>query len=544
MLKKMELSDQQKIYMNEYNDDTSYIKTDLSQGVVSDEDLALIIEDFYRYAKTATPSFYKEEKWALANGAMYMVPPQQQICEAIIKSVFQNLGWTINVYITRQAFKTTTIALVFNYIFYKYYKIFNKPFSGAIVAHNQKVVNNVTQRVEAGMRQNNIPFIRERTRGEKETANGDTFVPLINGESGAESNNEGYTLDLCVRDECHRGLDKNFRDEIQPSLYKTNGTLVNLGNGFFAKCDFWRNRNRGNTKKNKVFWYSYNELREMALRLSEYGFRSWGSWVEKIDDDIDFHGEDDPEIRKNVFLQDAFESRALLLDSDIEACHDFYLDKIEEEKLPLFVGIDIARIGDRTVMTIVDINGKFVDRVIIKGKNVSMNFPEQFEKMYDHLDNNKYLDRVEAIGIDSTGMGLIALDYAEELFECPVTKIVFTQRSKQNMYEQVSDFIKNKIMKVDPLHPTYKEFAQEWTEIEVNMGADGSRKYNAPPGKNDDIVAADAVAVEIWVQNKDDVLNNKTHLRKKKGDRLNELEKRLAAMDRAMSDQASSWNSR
>lgn len=501
-------------------------KTNLSQCILGEEDLSILISDFYVYAEDAPKPFFIDPQDALEKRGYCFMPQQRRIAECIIRSVFQRRGWEINIYIVRQFGKTELVQLVVNYCYEKYFELFEQPFSASVVAHNDRVVNNIMNRVEQGMAKLGLEFNRARTRGEKETSRGDILTPMINGETSHFSNNEGFTNNLVMRDEAHRGNDKTFKDEIRPSVLKTGGTIINIGNGFFAKCDFWKNREHGNTKKNKVFRFGFHEVVDDAKKLADMGFESWKNWIEDILNEIDKYGEDDPNIIKNILCGDAFEVRSLVTDSDIDGCSDsFLMDLDDKGEYGLFnrvyVGCDIARLSDRTIMTVINQEGQIEGRFVIKGRDYSVDFPEQFRLMYKILEDNGWIDRMDIFGIDATGMGLIGLDFAEEIFECQVEKMVFNQRTKMIIYEQGADFIKNSVITVDPADPTHQDFVAEWTEIEVVIQANGMRTYNAPSGKNDDIVAADCIAIDIWARATGEALTDEDSIMKIKGERIN-----------------------
>lgn len=148
-----------------------------------------------------------------------------------------------------------------------------------------------------------------------------------------------------------------------------------------------------------------------------------------------------------------------------------------------FMGLDLAKYQDFTVITIVDEQGRLVyfDRFNQLDWGFQKNKIESAAKRYNSAK----------ILMDSTGIGDPIFDDLKER-GLDIDGLKFTNESKKKLIEGLSIAIQNK----DIRFPRIEELINELELFEYQITPAGNITYSAPEGYNDDCVISLALAVQ------------------------------------------------
>jgi len=151
------------------------------------------------------------------------------------------------------------------------------------------------------------------------------------------------------------------------------------------------------------------------------------------------------------------------------------------------MGVDLAKVQDFTVISVYDREN---NHQVFQMRFNKLEWPYQRERIKEV--SKRYNNAL--ILIDATGLGdPIADDLARE--RLPVEPVKFTNESKKQMIEKLSNWIELSNLKMLQLEETIQEF----NNFTYDFTASGKVSYNAPAGFHDDIVMSHALA--IWSLN-------------------------------------------
>lgn len=147
------------------------------------------------------------------------------------------------------------------------------------------------------------------------------------------------------------------------------------------------------------------------------------------------------------------------------------------------IGADLAKVQDWTVITVYD---REDNTQVYQDRFKTLGWPfikGRIKAVADHY--NKALVVLDATGVgDPIADDLLRAGVAVEPFK-------FTNESKKQLVEKLSNYIELKRIKMLPLEETKREFEN----FTYDISATGKILYEAPVGFNDDIVMSHALAV-------------------------------------------------
>ncbi len=461
-----------------------------------------LLKKFYRYAEEF--AFYLRLGDALENNGFFFLDPQRQIAEAILEGVFMKKSRTINISITRQFGKTELVTLVMSFVYDEYYKVFKEPFTCCVVAPEKGTASSVFKRLENYIVAR-APRMAVDRNDYKETIRGDSVGLVGIHEDTKGSTAEGRTYHCVVRDECHLGDDQKYIDQVIPTTFRKDAVIINIGNGGFRKCYYLDRIVQGNIHDNFVFRFDYTSLKPYMENLADQGLYSAKIWCRNIEKYIRDHGGiESYDVMKNVFCKWITSFGNFLTEKEMMLCHDdTIISGDKEKKTRLYLAVDFASVGDRTIATFLNADRKIEDWLVVKDSNQHMTLREQCEIVRDYSDDNGYTERLNAIGGDSTGLGIGAIEFLSTEFGCQIVNYSFSAKKKHDWYINMRDLMMTKNDKdriwYNPSHRHAGMFEQEMLEMEVEVLKNGYLGFHAPnkPNKYDDFPASLAMANDM-----------------------------------------------
>ena len=276
----------------------------------------------------------------------------------------------------------------------------------------------------------------------------------------------GEGLKRAVMDECARQRREVLEESIRPALSDNHGRLLALS-----------------TPKGKNFFY------ELYTRGQDPLQPEYRSWRAPTSDNPKVSAEDIEQARQSLpvdvfsqeYLAEFLENSAGVF-RNIQAC----IGSIREEPLPgkeYFAGLDLARLTDFTVLTILDAHGRQVywDRFNL------LDWTVQKKRIIPVIRKYKAKLNVDATGVgdpiyeDLKRAGLNVMGYK------------FTAESKKKLIETLMiGFDQKKLSILDEPVQT-----NELDIFEYAIGSSGMVHYAAPEGYHDDCVIS--LALSYWL---------------------------------------------
>lgn len=418
-------------------------------------------------------------------------------CRRIVESVLLNDGATITGLWSRQSGKTTavaelmiTLAIILPVLAQAFPHIqFLHPFLEGIligifapIEHQAGLSYRKMRKIIHGERAREI-LEDEEINVEIETSRGDT-LSLSNGANiwartaSVNSKVEGETFHIILLDES-QDLDRfKVEKEIEPMRAATRGTMVKIGTANFTKGGFKTDieynieaHKLGKAPRNH-FQFDYKQViadrRAMAAKTGNTALLNYEKYVQ--DKRRKFGGEKSLSFRLNFLLewqlssQEAFSARTIL------SCEDFSrqlnqlpgtaerdVDRLRESNWIRVGGLDIAKINDSTVATVMeyDVNHPVSMRDKLTGEMIHY-YPKRVagllelqglfedssegEGQYTSVVNFFRKWGVERVVMDSTGMGNPTYERLQVLApEIEWVEFKFSAPSKTNLYKHYVD---------------------------------------------------------------------------------------------------------
>lgn len=477
--------------------------------------------------------FFTRIEDAIAKNGYFFADFQRQISEAMLKAVFMRQSTTIGISLTRQIGKTTIVTAVASFCYKHFFKAFGESFRLCIIAPEKGTASEVFNRVcRYIIAENPELYVDQATY--KETLRGDTIQLFGIHEDSKGSTIEGRTFHLVIRDEAHLGDDEKFSDQVVPTTIATQGTLVWIGNGSLGDCDYRKVLKRGNIEikdkegmvmgYNRVFRFTYHSLHPYMKKLAmEHKLNSALAWLQGVEKYIYENG--GPEsffVRKNVFCEFILNFSNFLDEETIMRCQrDIPLMSLRSNpERDLYLSLDFGHSGDKTVATFLNIRREIEGWFVAKEENEIMTLQDQCIRVRDYADEMGYTQRLLAIGGDSTGLGIGAVEFLEIEFETAIVPCNFNYKWKHENYLQMRDLFmtdrdEDRIW-FDPASPNAGKFIKEMTEMEITPLKNGYLSFHAPnrSGYYDDFCASLAIAVYLLV-NEYNMYNSLTSAKKR-----------------------------
>ena len=193
---------------------------------------------------------------------------------------------------------------------------------------------------------------------------------------------------------------------------------------------------------------------------------------------------DDELFRQEFLCEFLDESTAFLTHEQIARCvdpslivHDHPAALVDEHR-ELFVGVDVGRLRDLTVLWVFarsaaapDSAGTLVTVAIIELSNTP--FREQFDVLCELLSHH----RVRRCCIDAGGIGMqLAEDAARRFGKQHVEPIVFTQALKSHLATSLRVAVEGRILRI----PCDERIRNDWHSLERSVTASGHFRLHAP----------------------------------------------------------------
>lgn len=517
----MAVSEEQQLRIALYRKEASKYKEGRPYAL-NDEQFKKLLELFY--VEMEENGFYVRVEDAIKYNGYYFVDFQRQISESVLRAVFQKKQSTINISIVRQAGKTSIVVAIISFCYKHFFEAFGEPFKVAIAAPTKATSGEVFSRLCRFLLVQDNEYAVDRA-DYKESLRGDSVELFGLNEGGGIR--EGRSINLLVRDEAAAGSDEIYQDQLVPSLLRTGGCQVLIGNGSFGKCNFYESIKRGDCDLkdsngnivgyNKVFRFTYNVLKPYMEGLADMGIQSSRTWVNGVEKYILEHGGlDSLYVRKNIFCEFITAFSNFIDESHFNNCvKDFSLDaKIGKKgERDLYLATDWAYSGDRTIAFFLNKHRVVEDIFIAKDTNQTLTVREQCEKIRDYSDEMGYTERLMAIGGDNTGLGLGAIEFLEIEFGVEVLKVTFTSPWKHENYLICRDLLttdkdNDRIWFPRDLN-NIGILKKELCDLEIHPMNNGYLSFHAPEkeGFFDDIVSALVIAVYMLV-NEFNMYNN------------------------------------
>ena len=281
----------------------------------------------------------------------------------------------------------------------------------------------------------------------------------------------GEGLKFLVVDEAARVNQLAWQESLRPTLADTNGRALIVG-----------------TPKGKN-WFYHMWSRGQDPAQPEYASWNFPTLSNPYIDPKEIE-EARATLPVDVFRQ---EWEAVFLDRNagvfrnIEACVRPYSYPIDPEDGGIYTGgLDLARLQDFTVLTILDQNKRLV-------------YFDRFNKISWEAQYNRIIPVAKRYGaqiaVDSTGVGDPVFDRLERE-GLMVTPYKFTNESKKRLIEGLAVSTE----RAEMTFPDIPELVNEMDIFEYEIGKQGLIRYNAPAGYHDDCVIS--LALASWMHGK------------------------------------------
>lgn len=343
-----------------------------------------------------------------------------------------------------------------------------------------------------------------------------------------DSQIEGKTFHLIILEECQKILRTKVDKEISPMLVATNGTMVKIGTawesrgGFHTSIQLNVDEHKKGGKRNH-FEFPYDIVIAEKRRAFERDGKHFHLNYEKkvLKDKQEMGGESSIEFRMNYMCL-WNESRVIAVRAEIFSSPRVALADLERglrRGRMQVAGLDIGKINDPTVLTIMDVDWdhpyvnpfklaesdedkqNYYMKTILDWLELSGSFEGhtgQYQQLVEYLEHTS----VEVLVIDSTAMG----DPVYERIEAMIGGMImcvpyrFTGLTKSHLYKYyLSELHAGRIRY--PAGPDtrtcfeYRKFQTEHLDLDkVEFG--GYAVCQAPDGGHDDY--PDSAALAAW----------------------------------------------
>lgn len=285
----------------------------------------------------------------------------------------------------------------------------------------------------------------------------DDFILLNNGSSiraftaNKNSQIEGFTLHLAIIDESQDVDDHIVSHDIMPMLAGVGGSSVKIGTAG-SKGHFYRTCKNNISRRNRHFQYNWKEV---AKERPEYRM-----FVEAMIDELG--GEDSEEFKSQFMNEWILAGSAFISDAKLTRLvrQDFIP---ETEPLPNAVyvaGLDVAKIRDRTVLTIMRVG--YLEE--LKTKHIVKWyawFGDDYITQMEEVAEICHHWGISLLGVDSTKEDSFA-DLLEIEKGLPVIRIKMTLGSKSDIYKSYIYDINRMTIFVSECGDEYTKHRKRW----------------------------------------------------------------------------------
>lgn len=412
-------------------------------------------------------------------------PYQNTISDDIIKALLQNLSLTngateedikklkpveLPVEISRQAGKTTAIALTVDFImvyFPRLFKLSRRLEIGIFAPQAEQAKTDFDRIKEALLRTSLLTQVIDDTdesRLYKQQNNAKTIV-LPNGATvyiapvSKTSLPESKSLALMIFEESQDLDDKIVKEQIWPMGATTNAPRIYLGTAGTRLC-YFRTLSQGKDALKLYFEDIVKQRRKVYEQTQQVVHLIYEQYVRG---EIEKHGLDADEIQRPYFgkwligtgqFTTAEALDALVVETRKSTYHS---QKIGE----CFAGIDTAKHPDSTVCTIIRYNPELKKKELLNWCELrGENYQDQFDVLKDFIGHYNVI----ALAIDSTGQG----DFMPDMFQNNTEY----QDENSGLYR-----VKFSALSKDMIYKNLKVSIQELLTTLPNLGTKQGEKF-------------------------------------------------------------------
>lgn len=427
-------------------------------------------------------------------------PYQAQFGKRIIRSVLDNDGLELTALFARQMGKSETVANTIGglmiilpmmanmpmFVADKRLQMFKNGLWVGVFAPSLRQAQTTYSRLKSRLQCDSALDVLAEFGLEFRTSNGQTvaltngsFCNAVSASDGSNIEGDSYKLILC--EECQDISNFKIRKSIHPMGASYNATIVKIGTATTFKGDFYeaiqrnkRDFEKGTLKIRSHFEYDYKIGSKYNPKYEKY-----------VQKEMYRLGERSDEFRMSYGLEWILE-RGMFVDADVleKTCGREDMSRVFfDRSKPHVVGIDLAKKGDNTVVTVVEPDW---DNPVIKesNKNSTDNIEDEYYAYRTHIKDWKQLDgddynvqyyeildylknwNVARIMIDATREESMS-DRIRANLDCEVVGCNFTS-IKSPMYKHLDTEIKSG-RATFPMSQEVKE-SREYMEFIKQMG--------------------------------------------------------------------------
>lgn len=281
---------------------------------------------------------------------------------------------------------------------------------------------------------------------------------------------ESKTYHVIVIDEAQDADSETVRRKIHPMLTAVGGSIFKVGTPAAHKSDYYeaivRNKRRGKShgKKNH-FSYDWKH----AARENPYYAASIKKEMKRL-------GEDSDEFRMSYCLEWMLERGMFITEEMIEELGDKSMKIIPYyDTTPLVAGLDVAKVHDSTVLTIVWVDwehpdefGTYEHRILNWYEIHGENWETQYAEICEFLSHYNIL----RLGVDGQGMGDPVAERLQNLLpNIEVIPMAMNPADQSDRWKHLIQLIQRRMIGW-PAHAetrrlrVFKRFVQQMTDVE------------------------------------------------------------------------------
>lgn len=347
--------------------------------------------------------------------------------------------------ISRQAGKTTAIVHTIEFIMLYFPKAFGRPVRIGIFAPQREQAKTDFDRLKAALNRSALPLQIYEAPVDvldeaAEESNAKTIV-LPNGSScyvfpvTSVSKPESKTLDLIIFEESQDLEDTIVKQQIWPMGASTNAPRIYIGTAGTKICHFYR---LGQSSGLKLYFEQV--VAQRRRKYEETGNALHLIYEQTVRQEMVLAGVDSDEIQRPYFGKWLIGTGQFVTQEALEdVVNDDRKRTFHDKQSECFVGIDIAKHPDSTVVTVIRYNKDTKRKQLLNWLELrGENYQSQYEIIIEFL--SKY--KVVAVALDSTGIG----DFMSDMFvthsdwrdhNSGLYSIKFSAVSKDNMYKNL-----------------------------------------------------------------------------------------------------------
>lgn len=421
-------------------------------------------------------------------------------------------GFDVFVKMARQSGKTETLTLLVRFLLIFYRLILKRPLMAAFASPKGEQAKTDVDRIKKSIQQ-----LREGWQVEDREFNSKTirayrfdklFAEIFTFSLSPTTQNESKTLNLGVFEEAHNIDDVRRSDQIDPMLASTGGSAWYFGVGCTVVCDFKRGCDGDFIDGVGLVIDCDQIFLDRRKMYRQTGDPIHLAYEKKITAEIRKKGRQNPEIRRNYYVEDTVEEGNFISRERLQSCAR--KAGVTPPLVSLYLGVDWARSSDHTWCA-VGTETSVVDWLKVEHLPYERQVEIIKEWLYaERKDGEKafrYIDRILAVRGDSTGgTGDAPNEMLAAATGLPMDKdslFQFTMQSKNELYlnfelalfRDGGDPLR---FSYPPDHPLAGEFEEQMVALEreyIGQGEYLSVHHPDEIGAKDD--APDATALML-----------------------------------------------